>query len=494
MAYGLGVLALALVVFGAMQLRPASPDRPSPAASPAPSIAVLPLTNLSTDARGAALADGMTEELIATISRAGNVRVIASTSVFALRGRRMDARQIADSLRVTHLLEGGIQTAGSRLRMQIRLVDARDGSTRWSETYDRELGDLFAIQDDIARAVARELGVRLAGGGSSLASAGARVPRRYTPNIVAYEWYLRGMDVALLRTTEGRQRGLDYFNRAIAADSNFAAAYAGLVRIYLGQAGPAPDAPRELTAKAHQAALKAVALDDSLAEARAALGWALLANDQYVAAEAELKRAVAIDPNVPRGQEGLARVYMWLQRPAEQLAAARIGEERDPFSHSAIRELALALAVNGRCDEALRRLLPLKTLSPPAGVAGVIRGQCYAQKEMWREAIAEFRWAIGASPAAALAFLGYALARSGERDEATAILSDLLAGRKRSHGAFGIATIYAGLGDYDSAFAWLDRASGEGTIRIYIMGPMFDELRRDPRFERIKRQLRIPSR
>ena len=494
MAYGLGLLALTLVVFGAMQLRRASPDRASPAASPAPSIAVLPLTNLSTDARGAALADGMTEELIATISRAGNVRVIASTSVFALRGRRMDARQIADSLRVSHLLEGGIQTAGSRLRMQIRLVDARDGSTRWSETYDRELGDLFAIQDDIARAVARELDARLAGGGTSVASVGARVPRRYTPNIVAYEWYLRGMDVALLRTAEGRQRGLDYFNRAIAADSNFAAAYAGLVPIYLGQAGPAHDGPGAWTAKAHQAALKAVALDSSLAEARVALGAALLANEQYAAAEAELKRAVAIDPNVPRGHESLARLYMWLERPAEQLAAAKIGEERDPFSHSAIRELALALAVNGRCGEALRRLLPLKTLSPPAGVAGVIRGQCYAHKEMWREAIAEFRWAIGASPAAAaLAFLGYALARSGERDEATAILSDLLAGRKRSHGAFGIATIYAGLGDYDSAFVWLERAAGEGTIRIYIMGPMFDDLRRDPRFERIKRQLRIPT-
>ncbi|MGI8617569.1 MAG: protein kinase domain-containing protein [Gemmatimonadaceae bacterium] len=495
MAYGLGALALvlALAVFGATQLHRASPERASPAARTAPSLAVLPLTNLSTDARGAALADGMTEELIATISRAGNVRVIASTSVFALRGRRMDARQIADSLRVSHLLEGGIQTAGSRLRMQIRLVDARDGSTRWSETYDRELGDLFAIQDEIARAVARELDVRLVGAGTSAASVGARVPRRYTPNIVAYEWYLRGMDVALLRTAEGRQRGLDYFNRAIAADSNFAAAYAGLVRIYLGLTGPASEAPRAWTAKAQEAALKAVALDSSLAEARAALGWALVANQQYAAGEAELKRAVVIDPNVPRGHEGLARVYMWLQRPAEQLAAAMIGEQLDPFSHSAIRELALALAVNGRCDEALQRLLPLKTLSPPASVAGVVRGQCYAHKEMWPEAIAEFRWAMEASSAAsALAFLGYALARSGERAEATAILSDLLAGRRRSNGAFGIATIYAGLGDYDSAYAWLDRAATEGTIRIYIMGPMFEDLRRDPRFERIKRRIGIP--
>ncbi len=495
LAYGIGALALALAaaVFGATQMRRDSPEAAPAAARTLPSIAVLPLTNLSSDARGAALADGMTEELIATISRVGNMRVIASTSVFALRGRQMDIRQIAESLRVSHLLEGGIQTAGSRLRMQIRLVDARDGSTRWSETYDRELGNIFAIQDDIASAVASELNVRLENAGSSAASAGARA-RRYTPNIAAYEWYLRGINVALLRNTGGREESLDYFNRAIAADSNFAAAYAGLVNVYLGFTGPA-EVPRAWKAKALQAALKAVALDSSLAEARAGLGWALVGNQQYAAGEAELKRAVAIDPNVPRGHEGLARVYMWLERPVEQLAAAKIGEAIDPFSHTAIRELALALSVNGRCDEALRRLLPLKTMSPSVGVAGVVRGQCYAHKQMWREAIAEFRWSMEVSTAAsALSFLGFAMARSGEREQATAILSDLLAGRKRSHGAFGIATLYAGLGDYDRAFAWLDKAADEGSVRVYIMGPMFEDLRRDPRFERLKTRLGIPRR
>ncbi|MBA3645255.1 MAG: protein kinase [Gemmatimonadaceae bacterium] len=494
LAYGMGALALALIVFGATQLRRGPVERVLPAVREAPSIAVLPLTNLSADARGASLADGMTEELIAMISRTGNVRVIASTSVFALRGLKMDIRQIADTLRVSYLLEGGIQTAGSRLRMQIRLVEARDGSTRWSETYDRQLGDIFAIQDDVARAVARELDARLAVGGSSMASGGTVAPRRYTPNIVAYDWYLRGMNVLSHRSGDTPQQGLDYFNRAIAADSNFAAAYAGKAQMYGAQVGPTPGGQRAWLAKALQAARKAVALDSSLAEARAALGWTLIADEQYAAAEAELKRAIAIDPHVPRGHEGLARLYMYLERPAEQLAAAKIGEERDPFSQAAIRELALALMVNGNCDEALRRLLPLKYLDPPAGVAGVVRGQCYVQKKMWREAIAEFRWATEKTPAAAaLAFLGYALARSGARDEATVILSDLLAGRKQSHGAFGIAAIYAGLGDFDNAFSWLDKAVAEGTMRIYIFGPLFDDLRRDPRFERLKREMRIPS-
>ncbi len=187
-----------------------------------------------------------------------------------------------------------------------------------------------------------------------------------------------------------------------------------------------------------------------------------------------------------RGYEGLARVYMLTGRPTEQLAAARRGLDIDPYSHSAVREVALALNMNGRCDETLELLRPLKDLDPPAGVAGVIRGQCYARKQMWPEAIAEFRWAMEQTEArAALGFLGYALARGGRRDEALGILSDLLAGRKHSHGAFGIAVVYTGLRDYDQAFAWLEKAIEDGSWRVYIVDPLFEDLHRDPRFERM---------
>jgi tetratricopeptide (TPR) repeat protein len=317
----------------------------------------------------------------------------------------------------------------------------------------------------------------------------AAVPR-YTPSVEAHEWYLRGMDLSLMRTTAGTQRALEYFERAIAADSNFAAAYAGLVRVHLGNADDARGDQNESYARAEQAALRAVALEPSLAEAHGALGWVRVGRLEWTAAEAEFRRAIALDPRAPRVYEGLARAYLWAGRPAEQLQAARVGLEIDPFSHTAIREMALALAANGRCDEALQRLQPLKRLSPPAGVAGVIRGQCFAVKRMWPEAIAEFQWAAETTDArAALAFLGYALARSGRRDEARSILSDLLSGRRYSHGAFGIATVYAGLGDRERAFDWLDRAVGEGTVRPYIMGPMFEDLRGDARFARFKARM-----
>jgi TolB-like protein/DNA-binding SARP family transcriptional activator len=496
LAYGVITLVLAAATLGVWRVTshgPASaassaPSMPSvPSRASMPSIAVLPLRNLGTEPADAAIADGMTEALIATLSKVRYLRVIPSTSVFALRDRRMDVGQIAESLNVSHLLEGGVQKVGTRLRLQTRLVDARDRSTLWSETYDREMGDIFAIQDDISRSVTGELDVRLAAG-----SRRGVVTRRHTPSIEAYEWYLRGMSQSLTRTAAGRVQGTDYLERAIAADSNFAAAWAGLAGMYLQSAGAAPGDARPAGANAERAARRAVALDDSLAEAYVALGWARLARDDWAGAESLLLRAIALDPRATRAHEGLARVYMYTGRRTEQLTAARMGVEIDPFSHSAIRELALALSTNGRCDEALKQLEPLKSLTPPARVAGVIRGQCYAANGMWPEAIAEFRWAMeGGDARTALAFHGYALARGGNPDEAKRILADLLAGRKYSHGSFGIATLYAGLGNHDEAFAWLDKAVDEQNVRVYIMGPMFADLQRDPRFERFKRRIGV---
>jgi serine/threonine-protein kinase len=478
MTIGLGAVLIAGAALGARYLEHDRGGAPASVTS-TPAVAVLPLANLSPDAGDAALADGMTEELVGVLSRGGALRVVASTSVRALRDRQLEVRQIAESLRVSHVLEGAFQKIGSKVRMQLRLVDARDGSTRWSETYDREVGDIFAIQDDIARAVASELGVRLA-----LDASVPAAHQHLTSSVAAYELYLRGKDNALLRSPEGLRQGIDYLQRAITLDSSFAAAHAALVWLYLNEAGGTPGDHLTWFRRGEAEALKAIALDSTLADAYSALGWTRLILD-LPAAEPTFKRAVAIDPAVHRGYEGLARFYMFARRPAEQLAAAERGLAVDPFSVAAIREMALALSNNGRCDEALELLRPLKDLKPPAAVAGVIRGQCYASKRMWPEAIAELRWARKAGARAALGLEGYVLGRQGRRVEAEAILSDLLAGRQQSHGAFGIALVYAGLGDYDNAFVWLEKASQAGAIRVYIMDPLFADLQRDPRFDRV---------
>ena len=477
---GVAALVVAGTALGARYLGRERADASGGAAS-APSVAVLPLANLSVQPGDASLADGMTEELTAMLSQVGTLRVVPSTSVRALTSRQLEVRQIADSLRVSHVLEGALQKVGPKLRMQVRLVDAHDGSTRWSATYDREIGDIFAVQDEIAHAVAGELNVRL------VANAGSRANRpRYTPSIAAYEWYLRGKQHAPMRTSAGRREGIDFLTRAIALDSNFAAPHAGLVWLYLSEAGRDSSDYRQWEAQAMAEARKAVALDETLAEAQSALGWAYLGTSELGSAEAAFRRAIAIDSTVYRGYEGLARAYMLMRRPAEQLAAARRGLALDHFSVQANREMALALSTNGRCDEALELLRPLKALTPPAGVAGVVRGLCYARKQMWAEATAELRWSMETSEARmALGLLGYALARGGREAEARVILADLLAGRRRSHGAFGIAVIYTGLRDYDQAFAWLAKAKQEGSVRVYIMDPLFADLHQDPRFDRL---------
>jgi serine/threonine-protein kinase len=314
---------------------------------------------------------------------------------------------------------------------------------------------------------------------------------RYTTSIEAWEWYRRAMDVALLRSAEGRQQKFDYLNRAIAADSNFAAAYAGLVHTYASEAGSAAGSENESYELAERAARKAYALDSTLAESHVAMGWSHLVMRRWAESEDAFRRGIAIDPRAPRGYEGLARVYLWTGRPDEQLSAARKAHEVEPFSHSAIRELALALAGNGRCEEAVEQLRPLKSLTPRVGVAGVIAGQCYTAMELWPEALAEFQWAMETRGGArtALSFHAYTLARAGQVDSANAILAELLSGTQYSHGAFGIAAVYAGLGDYDQTFAWLELSVEQNTVRPYLMGPMFADVRRDPRFVRVRERL-----
>ena len=481
--YAVAGFALAGLALAALRWSAARPER-APAVTADHSIAVLPLANLSTDTRDAALADGMTEELTAILARSGGVHVIASTSAFALRGRGLDARSIAESLHVGHIVEGGVQKDGSRLRVQIRLVDARDGSALWSERYDRELRDVFAVQDDIARAVARELSARL--------GLAVRPParRRQAQNLAAYELYLRGNDPALIRSDSGAFEALKYFRQAIALDSGYAAAHAGLARMYMrtGRAEESRDAARRRRALAEQTALKAIALDDSLAEAHATLG--LIRRDAYdlESAEAHLTHAVELEPSNGRLHEWLAQFYVFVGRPADALREARRGVDIDPLSPSANAELARALVANGRCDEALVELQKVAALQPPLLRARIIAAQCYMQKQMWPEATAQLRAQLerGGS-AVTLGHLGYVLARANQPDEARRIDATLRdRWRRGAGGATAISLVEAGLGNRDSAFAWLDRAIADRAVNLDVALPLFAELRSDPRFEQAR--------
>jgi TolB-like protein/DNA-binding SARP family transcriptional activator len=487
--YALGAVVI-IVIIATASLRTMQGDSaPHPAGR---SIAVLPFANVSGDQQDAALVDGLSEELIAVLAKIPDLRVIGRTSAFAFKNSNVGARRIADSLGVSNIVEGGVQKAGSRLRVQVRLVDARDGSTRWSEIYDRELKDIFSVQSDIAGAIARELDLRL--GDSTL----ARIKRGSTRNIAAYELYVRGNDQALFRTDSGSRAALEYFRQAVALDTNYAAGYAGLARMHKRIAfGDDPDhlSRPDRLALAEKAALKAIALDDSSGEAHESLSYIRRDNYELASAETELKRAVALDPTNARFREGLVQLYAMTQRPAEALEEARRAVELDPLSSTANAEVADALLANDRCDEALAQLDKLKSLQPPLNRAGLIAAECYAQKQMWPEAIAEIqRITVNGGPRGE-ALLGYMLGRGGRREEARRILAAMLDRSRRTNGgAFDVALVYIGLGDNDRAFAWLDKAVDDRSLGFQWLHTIVNGLRRDPRFEHLRQRVGLPKR
>jgi serine/threonine-protein kinase len=482
------VVAASAVIATAAVLRATLHARaPSPGSEP--SVAVLPLANVSRNPQDAALVDGITEELIGVLARLGGLRVTARTSAFLFKNSRADVRRIADSLGVSYIVEGGVQRADSEVRVDVRLVDARDGSTRWSETYDRKLHDIFAVQSDIASEVARELDVRLRG------NTFARYGYAPTPNIAAYELYLHGSDPALMRGDSSVRRGLDYFRRAIALDSNYAAAYAGLARVHtrLARGGDTTLSVREHMDSAEHAARKAVALNDSLGEAHAALAIVRRDNVDLASAETELKRAVSLEPMTARFHLWLAQLHAFRGRPAEAMAEARLAVTLDPLSPNAAGELARALFVSGRCNEALAQLAKLSGLQPPLLRARSIAAQCYARMGMWPEAIAEARKNTVSAGVPAQGLLGHVLARAGRTDEARQILRALLDQhtRRAADGAFEVAAVYAGLGERDRAFAWLDTALANRSIMLEHLPIILDALSSDPRADDFRRRLGI---
>jgi eukaryotic-like serine/threonine-protein kinase len=454
-----------------------------------PSLAVMPLTNLGVDSSNAALASGITEDLIATLASSGDIRVIASTSVASLKRLNMDARQIADSLHVGSILEGGVQRSGGKLRVQVRLIDGQDGTTRWSQSYDREFNDMFAVQEEIVRAVAAELDLRF--------DRDKQFVRHRTRNIEAYELYVRASDPVLLRSQTGIWQSQDLFMKALAVDPAYAAAHAGLALAYVRRARNAsePGMPvPKLLELADNEALKAIAIDSTLAEGYYARGRVREAMLDFPLAGSALRRAIELDPSRSIYRRALSYLNAWTARSGEELAEAQRALETDPLNPYAIAAVASGLYGSHRYDEAIARLEPLMTLKPQLQGVTFAIAQCYAKKGKWNEAIALLRPGAEAGDPLFRALLGNMLARTGKREEANLILADLMARRERTgYGAFHIAVVHAGLGSRNETFAWLDKSIDDRSIVSYIMGPTFEELHSDPRFRQLRKRLGLES-
>ncbi|MGA2415587.1 MAG: protein kinase [Candidatus Sulfotelmatobacter sp.] len=458
------------------------------------SIAVLPFTNMSSDPENEFFADGITEEIINALAQIPSLRVAARTSAFSFREQAADLGTIGERLRVSTVLEGSVRRAGNRLRITAQLSDVADGYHLWSERYDRELQDIFAVQDEIARAIADRLKVSLAAGSYE------PLVKAATDDVEAYQLYLKGRFHWNKRSADGMRKAIEYFQQAIQKDPNYAVAYAGLADAYNLASFLNVFAPHEVMPKAKAAAARALEIDSRLAEAEISLGYANFTHDwDWPAAAQNFQRALAVNPAYVKSHAFYPLYLSALGRSAEAITAAKYALALDPASTSCSHVLSVQLYLARQFAESIEQCHKTLELDPNYAVAYGVLGQAYSCKNLYREALPHFEKyaALTRNGPVAMGLTGYARASLGERSEALRIVEDMHAVAARTFvSAFSIALVYVGLKDHDQAFAWLEKTCDERFNRLaYIkVEALWDTLRSDPRFEKLLQRIRIPTR
>ncbi len=455
-------------------------------AGPDKSIAVLPLINESGDPKDEYFSDGLSEELIAALAQISGLKVIGRSSSFRFKDRKEEPRAIGEKLGVSTLLDGTVRKQGDRVRIVAELVNAADGIQLWTQTFDRQLKDIFAVQEEIAKAVAESLKVKLLGSQDRADQRGA------SSNVEAHNAYLQGHFHFQRRNLEDYRKAVAYFDQAIELDPNYALAYAerseawSFIGDLTGQRATA-------WPKSKSDAEKAVAIAPELAEAHAALGWIRFFVDwKFAEGLSELKRAKELSPANPTANDLLARAIVYLGRVDEAERQARYAVELDPLSVTAQGNLGRVLFFAGKMDEADAALRKAAELQPTSAsshrwqvVAAVLRGD----REMaLREAQLE--------PDEGYRRFELALAQQiqGDRQAADAALADLIA-NGRDQLAYQIAQVYAVRGEKDKAFEWLQIAFDQhdtGTLTL-LVDPLLRGLRDDPRYKNLLAKLGLPT-
>jgi adenylate cyclase len=450
------------------------------------SVAVLPFSNISGDSADEHFSDGLTDELIGTLSKVPGLKVTGHTSAFALKGRGLTVRTIADTLGVRTVLEGSVRRVGDRLKVTAQLVSANDNGVVWSEAYDRKLKDVFAVQEEIARAIVNALSPTLRG---RVTPVGSIQPR----DLATYELYLEGRYFLGRRTSGDLRRAASYFEQAVARDQGYAQAYAGLADARMLMVLLADGPPREDVPLARAAAATAIRLDSTLAEAHATLGNIREAFDWDVrGADQESALAIALDPSYATAR--LYRGINLLNRGRFEDAVAELTQARilDPLSAPVRMQLGRAYVSAHRPDTAITILLSAVELNPQFAAAQAQLGEAYLQRGNAAEALIAFRRAVALSGARDSANLAYALATTGQRGAAKGVLGALLAASPRSYvPPVPIAKAYAALDDADAAFAWLERGCDEraAQMRTIKVTPGFDRLHGDARWGPLLRRI-----
>jgi TolB-like protein/Tfp pilus assembly protein PilF len=450
-------------------------------------IVVLPFANLSSDPESEFFADGVTEEIINALAQIKNLRVVARTSAFSFKGKQVDLRTVGTTLNAGTVLEGSVRKLGDRVRIVAQLINAADGYHIWSERYDRELQDIFEVQDEIARTIADRLKLTL---GPEKAET---LVRSGTKDLEAYQLYLKGRFHWNKRSAEGLQKAIEYFQQAIGKDPGYSVAYAGLADAYNMISFRNVLAPHAVMPKAKTAATKALELDPHRAEPHVSLAYASFTYDRdWPAAGKHFDRARALNPAYVLGHAFYPLYLSSRGRSEESLSVAKRALELDPAAAAVSHVLAVQLYLARFFDQAVRQCELTLELDPNYEPAYPVLGQVYSLTGRYERAMDEFERSLAVTQRSTwvLALLGYARARSGARSGAMDIIEELRATSESSFvPAICFALVYAGLEDADQAFTWLTRACDERHNRLAYLKveALWDPLRSDSRFTELLR-------
>jgi adenylate cyclase len=459
--------------------------------SHAPSIAVLPFVNMSADPENEYFCDGLAEELINALTKIERLRVLARTSSFSFKGKLADVREIGQRLNVSTVLEGSVRKEGSRLRITAQLINVADGYHLWSERYDRQIEDLFEIQDGVTLAVVDALKLKL------LNTEKASLLKQPTENAEAYQLYLKGRYYWHQRTEEAVKKGIECFEQAIDIDPNYVLAYAGLADSYslLGLSEYSALPPREAFPQARQASVKALELDNTLAEGHVSLAFARMYFDwDFSSAESEYKQAIELNPNYATAHHFRALNLMAMEQADLAIAEMNKAQSLEPLSLIINTNLGWMLYFARQYEQAIEQYQKTLEMDKNFYPARFRLGQAYLQTGSIEEAVKEFEEAVTLSDRKArpLALLGYAYGLSGDRTAAERMLKELneLA-KKRYVSSLEIARLHLALGETDQVFDCFNKAveEREGWLIWVKLEPSFDSLRSDPRYAELLRRM-----
>lgn len=449
-----------------------------------PSVAVLPFVNVSPEKENEYFSDGMTEEIIDALTKVEGLRVVSRTSVFAFKGKDQDIRKIGEQLNVSHVVEGSVRKAGNRVRITAQLINIADGYHLWSEHFDREMEDVFTIQEEIAHMIVNALKIKL------VRKAETPLVERSTENIKAYNLFLKGRYCWNKRTEAALKQCVNYFEQAIEIDPDYMLAYCGLADAYalLGIAEYGALPPMEVMPKAKAAAVKALEIDNTLAEAQTTVAHVKAFFDwDFTGADKEFNRAIELNPNYPFSHHWYALYLSAMERHDEAIAEEKRAQELEPLSLIINKNVGTIFYYARKYEQAIEQYKKALELDPDFARTHFFLGLAYISNSMFEEAIAEIKKAITFSGenTVMLALLASAIAMSGKKDEATKILKDLKKRLKRGYvPSFNLAILYMGLDEKASAFEWLEKAYQERSSWLVSLKvePILDGLRSDPRF------------